>query len=326
MMTRRALAIPGVLLAASLLLPVPVAAAEPTGYEHFHTYAEMKAEIDAAVADHPAIVERFDIGESYEGRTIWGVKISDNVGVDEDEPEVLFESLIHARERLTGEMAMHIIAMLSDGYGSDERITDLVDSREIWIIPMLNPDGAEFDFSGGVFHTWRKNRQPIPGSAQIGVDLNRQFGYMWNCCGGSSGNPASDTYRGPEPWFAPEVVALRDFIDSRVVDGRQQIRASIIFHTAGRMVLWPYGYTKNDGGHERVQGTAGERPVHRRRRSRRLGLLRAPHLRLHLRDGEGRTEALLPDSRRNGGRAGQQPRGGPAHARVCRLPLPCRRT
>ena len=235
-----------VLIVAALAAPGPALAAEPAGFEHFHTYAEVDAVIEAAVADHPGIASRFALGQSHDGRTIWAVKVSDNVAVDEDEPEVLFNGLIHARERLSGEMVVHILQTLTDGYGVDQRITDIVNSREVWLIPMLNPDGAEYDISGGQFHTWRKNRQPIPGSSAIGVDLNRQYDFMWGCCGGSSPNPAHNTYRGPEAWFAPEVRAMRDFIDSRVVDGRQQIRSLISWHTAGRMVLWPYGYTRKD--------------------------------------------------------------------------------
>ena len=229
-----------------LASPAPVGAAEPAGYEHFHTYAEVSAELDAAVADHPGIVSKFSIGQSHQGREIWAVKISDNVGVDEDEPEVFFDGLIHARERLSNEMAMYIIEMLTDGYGVDARITEIVDSREIWVVPMANPDGAEYDIANGTFHKWRKNRQPIPGSTYVGVDLNRQFGFKWACCGGGSNKPSSDTYRGPSPWYAPEVRAYRDFIDSRVVGGRQQIRALISWHTAGRLVLWPYAYTRAD--------------------------------------------------------------------------------
>ena len=65
---------------------------------------------------------------------------------------------------------------------------------------MVNPDGAEYDISGGQFHNWRRNRQPIPGSNSIGIDLNRNWGYMWGCCHGSSGKPGTTTYRGPSPW------------------------------------------------------------------------------------------------------------------------------
>lgn len=233
-------------VAMSLIAPAPVAAAgEPSGFEYFHTYAEVKAEIDAAVAAHPDIATSFSIGQSYEGREIWAMKISDNVATDEDEPEVFINAQIHARERISGELAMYLIDLLTSAYGTDQRITDIVDSREIWIVPMVNPDGAEYDMSDGVFRQWRKNRQPIPGSEAIGVDLNRQFAFKWSCCGAGL-SPFADMYRGPAPWFAPETRAYRDFVNSRVINGRQQIRVSLSVHAAGRLVMWPYSYTRRD--------------------------------------------------------------------------------
>jgi carboxypeptidase T len=235
------------LLVVVLLAPAPVAAAgEPAGYEYFHTYAEVKAEIDDAVAVHPDIAARFSMGVSYEGRQIWGIKISDNVAVDEDEPEIFINAQIHARERMSNELAMYLIDQLTSGYGVDQRITNIVDSREIWIVPMVNPDGAEYDMSDGVFRHWRKNRQPIPGSTAIGVDLNRQFGFKWNCCGGGGNNPFADKYRGTEPWLAPETRAYRDFVLSRVVNGRQQLRVILSLHAHGRLVMWPFNYTKKN--------------------------------------------------------------------------------
>jgi hypothetical protein len=241
------LIVPLVSLLAVLLTPGTVAAAaEPSGYAYFHTYAEVKADIDDAVAAHPNIAQRLSIGTSYEGRPIWGIKISDNVGTDETEPEVFIVAQIHANERSTGEMALYLMNLLVDGYGDDPRITNIVDSREIWIVPMVNPDGAEYDMSDGVFRHWRKNRQPIPGSNAIGIDLNRQFGYKWNCCGGGSNNPSAPKYRGPSAWYAPETRAYRDFILSRVVGGKQQLTEVMSLHSHGRMVLWPYGYTKKD--------------------------------------------------------------------------------
>ena len=238
------------LILLALAMPVPAAAAEPNGFEYFHTYAEVKAEIDATVAAHPGIARPFHIGRSYEGRKIWGIKISDNVGSNENEPEVFIHAQIHARERATNELALAIIGWLTDNYGGAgafaERITDIVNSREIFIVPTANPDGAEFDMRGGVWHKWRKNRQPIPDSTAIGVDLNRQFGYKWACCGGSSANPGSETYRGPYAWFAPEARRFRDFVNSRVINGEQQIKVMLGLHSAGRLVLWPYSYTKQD--------------------------------------------------------------------------------
>ena len=72
-----------------------------SGFEYFHTYAENEQDIDDAVAAHPSIAQRFSIGQSYEGRQIWGIKISDNVATDENEPEVFIVAQIHASERST---------------------------------------------------------------------------------------------------------------------------------------------------------------------------------------------------------------------------------
>ena len=212
----------------------------------YHNYAEMSDDILAVTDAHPDIVSRFSVGLSYEGREMWAAKISDNVGVDEDEPEVLFIGQHHAREHITVEMTLYILHLLADNYGADPQITDLVNSREIYIIFTTNPDGGEYDIATGSYRSWRKNRQPNPGSLYVGTDLNRNYGYMWGCCGGSSGFPSSDTYRGASAFSAPETQRIRDFINSRVVGGKQQIKTSITFHSYAKLVLWPYGYTYTD--------------------------------------------------------------------------------
>jgi carboxypeptidase T len=222
----------------------------PSGYQGYHDYGELTSDLQAEAAAHPKFVKLFSIGKSYEGRDIWAVKISDNVRVDENEPEVLFEANHHAREHLAAEEGLHLVHLFADNYKATtalgQRVTKLVRSREIFIVPMMNPDGAEYDIASGSFQNWRRNRQPIPGSDQIGVDMNRNWGYMWGCCGGSSGTPGATTYRGPSPWFSPEVRALRDFVLSRVVNGRQQITEAISWHTFNEQIMWPYGYTRTD--------------------------------------------------------------------------------
>lgn len=212
----------------------------------YHNYAEMSDDILTVASAHPDIVSRFSVGLSYEGREMWAVKISDNVGIDEDEPEVLFIGQHHAREHITVEMTLYILHLLVDQYGTDPQIADLVNSREIYIIFTTNPDGSEYDIATGSYRSWRKNRQPNPGSLFVGTDLNRNYGYMWGCCGGSSGYPSSDTYRGASAFSAPETQRIRDFINSRVVGGKQQISTSITFHSYAQLVLWPYGYTYTD--------------------------------------------------------------------------------
>jgi len=218
----------------------------PAADSAYHDYAEMVAELQQAAFDHPAILSLSSLGLAYEGRTLWVVKISDNVGTDEDEPEVLFTHHQHAREHLTVEMGLYTLKMLTDEYGVDPQITSLVDNREIWLVFDANPDGGEFDIATGSYASWRKNRQPNAGTSAIGTDLNRNWGYRWGCCGGSSSSPSSTTYRGPAAFSAPETQVLRDFVDSRVIGGKQQITSHIDFHTYGELVMWPYGYTGTD--------------------------------------------------------------------------------
>ncbi|MCQ9133879.1 M14 family metallopeptidase [Streptomyces hilarionis] len=218
----------------------------PTADAKYHNYAEMTAEIDQRIAAYPGIMSKRVIGRSYQGRDIVAVKISDNVGVDEAEPEVLFTHHQHAREHLTVEMALYLIRELGAGYGSDPRVTNMVNGREIWIVPDLNPDGGEYDIATGSYRSWRKNRQPNSGSSYVGTDLNRNWNFKWGCCGGSSGSTSSETYRGASAESAPEVKVVADFVRSRVVGGKQQITAGIDFHTYSELVLWPFGYTYSD--------------------------------------------------------------------------------
>lgn len=216
----------------------------PPADSAYHNYAEMTAEIDQVVAAHPDIINQRVIGQSFQGRNIVALKISDNVGVDENEPEVLFTHHQHAREHLTIEMALYLIHLFTES--TEQRVRDLVNSREIWIVPDLNPDGGEFDISTGSYAGWRKNRQPNSGSSNVGTDLNRNWNYNWGCCGGSSGSTGSETYRGSGAESSPEVQVVANFVRSRVVGGKQQIVTNIDFHTFSELVLWPYGFTTND--------------------------------------------------------------------------------
>ncbi len=225
----------------------PAAAGVPADFPSkdalFHNYPEMVAEINAVEAANPDIVDVRTIGATPGGRSVWLAKVSDNVDTDEDEPEVLFDALHHGDEHLTVEQALYLFNELVDGYGTDAEVTDLVDSREIWIVFMVNPDGGQFDLTGDPYRGWRKNRQAHPTSSSIGTDLNRNYEYRWGCCGGSSGSPSSRNYRGWKAFSAPETKALSAFVNSRVIDGQQQIRTHITLHTNGELILYPYAYT-----------------------------------------------------------------------------------
>jgi carboxypeptidase T len=237
----------GLSSAISVVAAPSAAAADFPAYDSkYHTYAEMVAEIQATQAAHPDIVAVTSIGKSYQHRDIWVAKVSDNVAVDEAESEVMLDSLHHAREHLSLEQNLAVLRWLTTGYGADSRLTHIVDTREIWIVFAVNPDGAEYDLTGSPYRAWRKNRQPNAGTTAIGTDLNRNYGYHWACCGGSSSSKSSSTYHGSSAFSTPETRVIRDFMASRRIAGRQQIKTAITFHSAGAQILWPYGYTKTD--------------------------------------------------------------------------------
>jgi carboxypeptidase T len=228
-------------------LPPPLRLQEfPSQDSDYHDYAEMVAELNQAAVDHPDILDLFSLGRSYEGRELWAVKISDNPGLDETEPEVLFLVHHHANEHLTVEQGLYLLRILTDEYLTTPQISELVNSREIYIVFDVNPDGGEFDHATGSYANWRKSRQPNEGTSEVGTDLNRNWSYHWGCCGGSSGDPSSNTYRGPYPFSAPETDVVRSFVESRVLDGEQQITAYMDIHSYGEIVLWPYGYTQEE--------------------------------------------------------------------------------
>ncbi|MFD9892128.1 M14 family metallopeptidase [Amycolatopsis sp. NPDC059027] len=222
----------------------------PPGYTGYHTYAEVTTELQKAQANYPAIAKLSSAGTSYEGRTLNVLKISKNVEADENEPEVLFTCNQHAREHLTTEMCLRIVQRFTTGYATDPAIKKMVDSTAIFVIPNINPDGSEYDISGGRFHSWRKNRQGP------GTDTNRNWGYKWGCCGGSSGSPSSETYRGTAAFSAPETKAVSNWVNARKVNGVQRIKTHIDFHTYSELVLWPWGYTYDATGPGMTQAEA----------------------------------------------------------------------
>jgi hypothetical protein len=200
----------------------------------YHTQEEVYADMDSVATAYPDICKLESIGTSIEGRDLWALKISDNVTLTESEPRVLYLGCHHAREVITVEIPLYIMYWLVHNYGTDSLATYLVDNREIWIVPLMNPDGREY-----VEHTgdWRKNRRNN-GDGSYGVDLNRNWGYMWGYDDeGSSPNPSSETYRGSAGFSEPETQAVRDFM----LD--YQFDACVSYHSYGKLVLWAWGYT-----------------------------------------------------------------------------------
>jgi hypothetical protein len=212
----------------------------------YKTYAEIVTELDNIHTAHPSITTaKFSIGNSLEGRAMWGMKISDNPDADEDEPEVFFNSLIHAREPEGMEALFYFVHYLTDNYGTNPDVTNLVNSREIFVLPCVNPDGYEYNRQTNPSGSgmWRKNRRNN-GDGSYGVDLNRNFGYTWGLDNsGSSNLPNDETYRGPSAFSEPETQNLRAFINSRQFVMEEDI------HTFADDILYPWSTSSfgNDG-------------------------------------------------------------------------------
>lgn len=201
----------------------------------YHNYAEMVADVQDFAAAHPTMAHLFSLGTTYEGRNIIGIRISDDATDNLSEPGVFFVGQHHAREHLTVEVVLNMMHMFLER----PQTSDLVRTRQIYIVPSLNPDGSEYDIQGGSYHFWRKNRQLYQGI--YGTDQNRNYSYRWGCCGGSSGDPNSETFRGPFAFSTPEDVLMRDFMLAH-----PNVTTGISFHSNAELILYPYGYTYTD--------------------------------------------------------------------------------
>ena len=186
---------------------------------------------------YPKLTKLVMIGESLEGRPIWALKISDHAEIREiGEPTVLFNAEHHAREVMTPEVALDIIDYLLTNYGffKNRKVTNWVNSSEIWVVPMVNPDGNNRVWTEDQW--WRKNTRN-----DYGVDLNRNYPYMWGACNGSSGDINDQTYRGEAPGSEPETQAMMALVE--------EIRPvfDISYHSYSELVLYPYGCEGNKG-------------------------------------------------------------------------------
>ncbi len=202
----------------------------------YHTYDEMEAALDSLATEHPGLTRIDTLGYSWEGRVIRAIKISDNA---EGETEVLIMGCHHAREIMSVEIPLLFAEYLLAHYGTSPQVTELVDEREIWIVPMLNPDGhiyVQNNHAGDWWTWWRKNRRDN-GDGTFGVDLNRNYSYAWGYDDvGSSPDPASPVYRGPAPMSEPEPQAMRDFCASR------SFTLALSYHSYSELILFPWGY------------------------------------------------------------------------------------
>ncbi|RYF93601.1 MAG: hypothetical protein EOO00_06110, partial [Chitinophagaceae bacterium] len=201
--------------------------------------------MDQMVSNFPSLIQKISIGTSIEGRTIWCMKISDNVATDDtDEPEVLYLGLQHAREAITGTSLIFFAQYLLQNYAGNAAVRELVDHREIYIVPCVNPDGYYFNEannpSGGGMQ--RKNRRNIGSdvTGQKGVDLNRNYGSDWADCAGASSacgssGTSNETYWGASAFSEPETQAIRNLCYAR------NFVAAFDQHCSGPYYSLPFG-------------------------------------------------------------------------------------
>jgi murein tripeptide amidase MpaA len=201
----------------------------------YHSSRELEQDLFALEDSYPDLARLSIIGQSLEGRNIYALKISDNVHSDESEAEVIFIGCHHAREWISVEIPYLLAKYLVENYASDPQVQTLVNQSEIWIVPLLNPDGLEYSIH--FYRYWRKNRRDNRDGT-YGIDLNRNYGYQWGIDNiGSSPNTFSSTYRGPSAFSEPETQAIRDFFAQR------NFSALISYHSFSQVILYPWGYT-----------------------------------------------------------------------------------
>ncbi len=181
--------------------------------ERYHTFAEVAYELNSFVQQYPTIAKLDTIGYSTnDSLPLFAMKLSDNVHVNEDEPEILYVGCHHAEEILGIEICMYMIDDLLSRYASDSLAQHWIDNREIWFVPLLNPEGHGVVMNG-IDTIWRKNKRDNNNNGVFdpdsdGVDLNRNYNFHWTT--GGSPDPTSENYRGTRVFSENETRALRD--------------------------------------------------------------------------------------------------------------------
>lgn len=207
----------------------------------FYTYEEMLVILDQMAAAYPELITQKAHINGYtteEGRPIYWLKISDNPGTDEDEPEVFYNAVHHAREPNSLSQIIYFMWYLLENYETNDEVRYLVDNTEMYFVPCVNPDGYVYNQTtnpegGGL---WRKNRH-LNDDGTYGVDLNRNYGFEWGYDNvGSSPNPQSQVYRGTEPFSERETRAIRDFCNAH------HFKIALNCHTYSNVLVYPWGY------------------------------------------------------------------------------------
>ncbi|MFI4853737.1 MAG: M14 family zinc carboxypeptidase [Phycisphaerales bacterium JB065] len=218
-------------------------------FSDYRTIDEINTYLDDLVAANPTFVSKFEIGQTLEGRTVYGVRIAnldpnDPEGDEASRPGFVINGCQHAREWISPASVMYLTDQLVNGYGSDEQITEYVDELAFYIIPVVNVDGYVYTFpasqGGSGQRLWRKNRRNN-GNGTFGVDLNRNWSTAWGLPDGSSGDPGNDTYRGTAPFSEPESTNLSDFMASL-----PNVKGHLDIHSFSQLILGAWAYSETE--------------------------------------------------------------------------------
>jgi len=205
-------------------------------FGQYYTYGEMVKELNSIHDNYPTITSPPEaIGQTGEGRTIWAIRIAKRYG-DNDLPSVLFTGVHHAREPIGCSLCLGLLKDLCQNYGQDTLFTWLINNRNIWLVPVVNPDGYVFN-EINPDGLWRKNRRDNGGGV-YGVDNNRNYPYKWGYSNiGSSSDSSYEDYRGPEPGSEPETKAIMNLA---IREGT--FKTSIHYHSCGNSFTNIWGY------------------------------------------------------------------------------------
>ncbi|BCW96806.1 MAG: M14 family metallopeptidase [Fimbriimonadales bacterium] len=210
-------------------------------FTRYLTLDEIYAAMRQLADQNPRLVQMLEIGRSIENRPIYALRLTREprrARVYRDRPQVVINAMQHAREWITPPVALYFASRLVAEYPTHTQARDALDRLEIYVVPVVNPDGYVFTHTTN--RLWRKNRRYIGvvfNQAVYGVDLNRNWRYGWGGAG-SSGQPWSDTYRGSAPFSEPETYWL-----SRWMLSLPTLRAHVDVHSYSQLILWPWGLT-----------------------------------------------------------------------------------
>ena len=222
-----------------------MAAQAQSGFAVFRSFSEpggIREELREVAEQYPDLTKLVRIGQSVQGKDILALKVTaDAEGVEDGRrPAVLYTATQHAREWITTEMATRLLRYYLDNYATNAEIRQIMDSTELWFVPVANPDGYDYTFTPGN-RLWRKNLRDNNNDGDTtgldGVDLNRNFPYRWGYDNeGSSPSVGSDVYRGPEAGSEPETRALDEFAEDIGFDFH------INYHSAAELLLYGVGW------------------------------------------------------------------------------------